>query len=77
MKFTKKRNYTGTIRKVWSNDKEVCYGAVGTVGDMLKEGVLEYADYTPETWVFIPAPGIMHRVRFGKTREDAIAQLPE
>ena len=48
MKFLKKRDYNGSIRKVWSDDKEVCFGVVGTVGDLLKEGIFEYADYSPE-----------------------------
>lgn len=34
----KKRDYDGSLRKVWSDDKEVCFGVVGTVGDLLKEG---------------------------------------
>ena len=33
MKFMKKRNYEGSLRKVWSDDKEVCFGVVGTVGE--------------------------------------------
>ena len=49
MKFTKKRDYTGSIRKVWSDDKEVCFGVVGTVGDLLREGIFEYCDYSPKS----------------------------
>ena len=66
MKFMKKRNYEGSLRKVWSNDKEVCFGVVGTVGDLLQEGILEYADYSPETWAFLPVPGVIQKPRFGK-----------
>ncbi len=77
MKFMKRRDDNGSIRKVWSDDKEVCFGVVGTVGNLLKEGILEYADYPSETWVFIPVPGMIQRPRFGKTREDALANLPK
>ena len=77
MKFTKKRDYIGSLRKIWSDDKEVCFGVVGTVGDLLREGIFEYADYSPETWAFLPAPGVIQKLRFGKTREDALANLPK
>lgn len=77
MKFTKKRGCDDTLRKVWSDDKEVCFGVVGTVGDLLKNGILEYADYSPETWAFLPAPGVIQKPWFGKNREDALANLPK
>ena len=76
MKFTKKRDYTGSIRKVWSDDKEVCFGIVGTVGDLLREGIFEYCDYSPEIWAFLPAPGAIQKPRFGATREAVLANLP-
>ena len=77
MKFTKKRGHEGSIRKVWSDDKEVRFGVVGTVGDLLQQGILEYADCSPETWAFLPAPGVLQKPWFGKTREDALANLPK
>lgn len=77
MKFLKKRDYNGSIRKVWSDDKEVCFGVVGTVGDLLKEGIFEYADYSPETWAFLPPPGVIQKPWFGETREAALANLPK
>ena len=77
MKFMKKRNYEGSLRKVWSDDKEVCFGVVGTVGDLLLEGILEYADYPPETWAFIPAPGVIQQPWFGATRDAALENLPK
>ena len=77
MKFMKRRDDNGSIRKVWSDDKEVCFGVVGTVGDLIQEGILEYADYPPGTWAFIPAPGVIQKPRFGKSREDALANLPK
>lgn len=77
MKFTKKRDYKGSIRKVWSNNKEVCFGVVGTIGDLLQEKILDYADYPIETWAFIPAPGVIQKPWFGKTREAALVNLPQ
>lgn len=76
MKFTKRVNSDSTIRKVWSNDKEVCFGIVGTVKDLLKEGILVYCDYDLETWAFVPFPGILHKTWFGDTREKALENLP-
>lgn len=77
MKLMKKRGYEGSLRKVWSDDKEVCFGVVGTVGDLLKDGILEYCDYSPETWMFIPAPGVIQEPRFGETRAVALENLPK
>ena len=77
MKFMKRRGDNGSIRKVWSDDKEVCFGVVGTVGDLIQEGILEYADYPPETWAFIPAPGVIQKPRFGATRESTLENLPK
>lgn len=76
MKFMKRHDDNGSIRKVWSDDQEVCFGVVGTVGELLQEGILEYADCSPETWAFIPAPGVIQKPWFGKTRKDALANLP-
>lgn len=72
MRLTKKSNYTGSIRKVWSDNKKVCFGIVGTVGDFLHEGIFEYCDYSPETWAFIPTPGTKQNVYFEATREAAL-----
>lgn len=77
MKFTNKRGNTSTIRKVWSDDKEVWYGLVGTVGDLLEAKILTYADYPAEAWAFIPGLGVMQKARFGATREDVISDLPQ
>ena len=40
MKFMKRRDDNGSIRKVWSDDREVCFGVVGTVGDLIQYGIL-------------------------------------
>lgn len=77
MKFTKRKNDTSTIRKVWSNDKEVCYGVVGTINDLMEANIFKYCDYSPEGWCFLPASGIMHRTKFGNTRDEVIEGLPE
>ena len=74
MKLTKRRDYTGSIRKVWSDNKEECFGVVGTVGDFLQEGIFEYCDYSPETWAFIPVQATQ-KVWFGATRDAALENL--
>lgn len=75
LKFFKKRGYDGTIRKVWTADKEVCFGLVGTVEDLLKEKVIEWCDYNDDIWVFIPYLGILQEANFGKTREEAVSKI--
>jgi hypothetical protein len=75
MKFTKKTGDTSTIRKVWSNDKEVCFGIVGTVGDILAAKIFDYCDYRQDTWAYIPDIGIMQKPWFGTTREAALENI--
>lgn len=70
-KFLKAKGDEGTIRKVVDGETRAVCGIVGTVGDLLKAGVLEYCDYSKTGWCFIPASGDM-RARFGKTREEAV-----
>jgi len=78
MKFFRKKGDSETsIRSVWSNDHEVCFGVVGTVGDLLKTGILEYCDVSPEAWAFLPSLGIMHKARFADTKQGAVEELPE
>lgn len=72
LKFVKKTGYQGTIRKVWTDDKEVMLGLVGTVADFLKEGIFDFCDYPPETWCYLPDRGILHKPWLGATREDAL-----
>ena len=76
MKFTVKKGDTSTIRKVWSNDKEVCFGVVGTVGDLLAANILTSCDFDKGDWAFLPFPGIMQKAWFGPTREDACVNIP-
>lgn len=75
MKFTKKKDYSRSVRKVWSDDKEVCFGVVGTVGDLLDLGILEYCDFNKDGYCFLPAPGIMQKAWFGVTRDSALENL--
>lgn len=75
MKFTHRKNMDISIKKVWSDDKEICFGIVGTVGMLLHYGILEYCDYDRDIYCFIPAPGIMYKPRFGKTRDEALEDI--
>lgn len=77
MRFTKPVGRTDTLRKVWNNDKSEQYGVVGTVGDMLKEGILEWCEYSPDTWCFLPCKAIHTGGHFGKTREEALTVICE
>lgn len=77
MRFTNRKGNTGTIRKVWSDDKQISFGLVGTVGDFLEAKILTYADYQAETWAFIPGPGSTQKAWFGATREEALANIPQ
>lgn len=74
MKFTKKKDDVSTIRKVYNDDKSICYGLVGKINDLLKEGVLDWSDYPGHLWLFL---GINSSTpdRYGKTREEALKGL--
>lgn len=75
MKFTKKRNYSGTIRKVWNDDKTECYGLVGTVDELLKEGILDYCNAPINAWAFLPFDGMKYVARFADTRDGVVFGL--
>lgn len=68
MKALKKRGYEGTIRKIANDEKSVIYGVVGTVKDLLKEGILSYCDFSPDDWCFISNDRTKEDV-FGKDRQ--------
>lgn len=72
MKLLKKKDYDGSIRKITNDDKTVNYGLIGTVRDFIKEEVLTYCEYSPETWVYIPIDG---PAVFGKTKLDVIGNI--
>lgn len=74
MIFTKKKGDTSTIRKVYNDDKTVCWGLVGMVDDLLVSGILDWSDYPGQLWLFL---GINNSIpnHFGKTREEAVEGL--
>lgn len=72
MILTKKKNYTGTIRKVWDDDKTRVLGLLGTVADLLSEGVFDECDVNPEWWAGIHNDDDLRTV-FGRTREELIS----
>ena len=75
MRFMKKKGYENTtLRWVRSDDRAVFFGVVGTVRDLLDVGLLEWCDYSPDLWLFLPAKNI-YAGRYGKTREEAVSEL--
>lgn len=74
MKFTSKKGDTSTLRKVWSDNKEVCYGIVGTVEDLLAAKIFDYCDYSSDTWAYIPKDN-NQKAWFGATREAALENI--
>lgn len=59
MKYTVKKGYTGTIRKVWPDDKSRPLALVGTIDDLLREGVLDSCSgHDSNTWMCIPTAAI-------------------
>lgn len=74
MKLTKKVGSTNTIRKVWNDGKTVVLGVVGTVGDLLTEKLLKYADYDRDAWCYLSMDG---KGYFEGTREDALSHVKE
>ena len=71
MILTKKKDYAGTIRKVWDDDKTRVLGLLGTVGDLLDEGVLAECDANRDWWAGIRNDDNLRAV-FGRTREELI-----
>ncbi|MBE5807093.1 MAG: hypothetical protein E7317_02000 [Clostridiales bacterium] len=73
MKYTTKKGYTGTIRKIWTDDKSKVLGVVGEIGDLLKEGILESCtQYSHDTWMCIPVADFDTAAGFGATRDEAV-----
>lgn len=76
MKFLKRKEFENTtIRKVVNDEKTEVLGVVGTVGDMLKVGLLEYCDFDRDVWCFLSKKGSGMNDRFGHTREEATAHI--
>lgn len=69
MKLMKKKGYEGSIRKVYDGLNYL--GVIGTVGDLLKEEILEYCDYSRTTWAFIS----LKEAYFGASRQDVLDML--
>lgn len=77
MKFMKNKGYEETtLCKVRNDDKTILYGVVGTVGDLLKVGILDYCEYDKDFWLFLPESNIQSG-HFGKTREEACKVIKE
>lgn len=77
MKFMKNKGYEETtLRKVRNDDKTILYGVVGTVGDLLKVGILDYCECDKDLWLFLPKSNIQSG-HFGKTREEACEVIKE
>ena len=73
MKLLKKKNYSRTIRKVTDDDKTKVLAVVGTIGDLLAEGILESCtQYSFDTWMCVPVSGYDKCAGFGATRDEAI-----
>ena len=76
MKFMKRKgDEETTLRKVVNDEKTEVLGVVGTVGDMLKAGILEYCDFNRDAWCFLAKRGIGLKDRFGHTREEATEHI--
>lgn len=76
MKLTKKKDYEGTIRKVWTDDKSCVLGIVGRIDELLEVRALEFFEgpHDPRsTWMCIPVSGEESCCGIGITRGIAIA----
>ena len=69
MKFLKKHNYEGTLRKITDDNKTGVLGIVGTVEDLIKERVLDYCDAPRESWCCVRPD---YKAFFAENRADAI-----
>lgn len=74
MKFIKKKGHDNTVRTVMDDDKTIVHGVVGTVNDLLKEGILNYCGCEKDIWCFIPKSNKLP-AKFGKTREDVTENI--
>ncbi|MCD7772913.1 MAG: hypothetical protein LUH08_02515 [Ruminococcus sp.] len=70
MKIMKKNGHEGTVRKVYDNEHTKVIAVVGTVADLLKEGLLEYCDCDTSFWLAISNTAV--KDHFGKTRDEAL-----
>jgi len=77
MRFVKKKNDNSTIRVVTNDDKTIRYGVVGKVGDLLTAHILDYCDYTPDTWLFIARSGSGMNDKFAATCIEATSDIEQ
>lgn len=71
MRYLKKRGSDTTIRKVVSDVGNMVYGVVGTVGDMLDAGILEYCDASRDCWCMVSSAW-EGAVWFGADRQECV-----
>lgn len=77
MKFTKGKGYEETtVCKVRNDDKTILYGVVGTVGDLIKVGIITWCVYDNDLWLFLPESNIDDG-HFGKTLAEACEVIKE
>lgn len=74
MKFLKKRDYTGTVRKIVNDNITEVLDIVGTFKDLMDLGIVEQVtNYSWDTWCCIPNPNQIEIWNgIGATREEAI-----
>lgn len=81
MKLTKRKDYTGSIRTVWNDDKTIRLGILGTVRGLLDAGIFDSCDAPEDRWAFIPfcEDGQPGEAQFYYTRDDVLnaARLEE
>lgn len=74
----KRLSLSSTIREVWNDDKTICYGLVGTVGNLKKANMIENYNYPKDTWFFIPCMNVnLTGISYGLTRDIALKPLKE
>ena len=74
MKYTKKKNYTGTIRTVHSDDRSETLGVIGTVKDMMCANIFAQCDAPGNFWCFLDISG---KGRFFRTKSALMQMLEE
>lgn len=81
MILTRRKNYTGSLRTVWNDEKTVCLGILGTVQGLLDTGIFDRCNAPGDRWAFIPCRegGQPGEAQFYHTREDVLtaARLEE
>lgn len=63
------------IYKIYSNDNEVFYGSVGTVENLIKQGIMTHSGYPSTLFCFMPALGTNKHQFYAVTLDDIIRGL--